>query len=95
MNYDQIDEAFLPMNEIVEALGDIEGRITDWQEGVQIDIDNVELNLPMQLDILIDEKDEVVIGGTPPLYYVETSFMPVFHQISLVLTVSENKNGTT
>lgn len=95
MNNDPIDEAFLPMNEVVEILGDIEGRITDWQEGVQMDIDKVELELPMQLEILVDENDEVMIGGAPPLYYVETSFMPVFHQISLVLTVSENKNGTT
>ncbi len=95
MNYDQIDESFLPMNEVVETLGDIQGRITDWQEGVQMDIDKVELDLPIQLEILVDENNEVLIGGTPPLYYVETSFMPVFHQISLVLTVSENKNGTT
>lgn len=87
----QFDESFIPFSEVVEELGDIEGRLLEsiGMENVQMDIEKVNLGLPLQLEILVHDSGQINLGGVPPLHYVETSFTPIFHQIKLTLTVNE------
>ncbi|MEM6697334.1 MAG: hypothetical protein AAF806_07710 [Bacteroidota bacterium] len=82
-----IDEAMLSFAELIEQLSDIDGQVAgiEGDEAITMEIEKVKMELPFQLDIAVDENGKVTLGGTPPLYYLETSFTPIFHQISLNL----------
>lgn len=84
----QIDEAFLSFAEMIEELSDLDGRAIGAADDELIDmqIARAEIGLPVQLDIVVDEAGHPTIGSVPPLYYVPTSVMPVFHQLSITLT---------
>ncbi len=83
----KVDEAFLHFTELIEELSDIDGLVREPGEETHIamEIEEVEMELPIQLDIVIDERGKVLLGSVPPLYNVSTSFNPVFHQLSLKL----------
>ena len=83
-----IDDVFMQFSQLITQLSTIEGVTKDLveEEVVKMQIDQVELELPIQLDIVTDELGKVEIGGIPPLYYMETSFNPSFHQLKLTLT---------
>ena len=77
-----IDESMMTVEEMVnELIGPIE-EIVDQEEGVVQSIHKLEMNMPVQLEVVVDDDGNVQIGTTPPLYKLETSFMPVFHQLS-------------
>jgi len=83
--HENIDEAMLPFSELVEELASIEAQAGSKQMGVIMEIERLKAGLPLQLDLLTDENGRVVLGGSPPLYYVETTFLPVFHSITYTL----------
>ena len=91
----KLDEAFLPFSEFIEELSDLEGKLIDSEgdEVINMEIERVDMQLPMQIDLTVDENGNVSIGGVPPLYYVETTFMPVFHQLSLRLEPAKHNDG--
>lgn len=87
-----LDEAFLPFVELISELSDLEGRVADvFDDGqVSMEIEKAEMGLPVELDILVDDSGQVTLGGVPPLYHLETSFTPVFHQLTLKLEVTND-----
>jgi hypothetical protein len=82
-NYDLIDEALSPFSGLLEQLSDLDGWLDDPQWGVQMQLENADLELPVQLQVGVGEQGRIVIGASPPLYFLETSIMPVFHQITV------------
>ena len=82
-----LDEAFLPWADFIEASSDVEGAVADPGKGVAMTVERAEINMPVELDIVVDDDGRVEIGAIPPLYYVETSVMPVFHQVTLTLEI--------
>lgn len=86
MNYDKIDEAMLPFNEFAGSLSLFNGRITDDLNMASMHIENIQLSLPIQLDISVDENGDVTLGASPPLYYISTTVLPVFHNIKLTVS---------
>lgn len=94
MSADPIDEAFLPLADFVGMSADIEGSVTDPARGVAMTVEWTQINMPVEMDVVVDEDGSVRLGVIPPLYYVETSVMPVFHQVTLTLEASEgDANG--
>jgi hypothetical protein len=77
----QIDEAMMTIEEMVNELLEPIETIVDDDNGVSMGIEKIEIDMPVQLDVVVDENGKVQIGTTPPLYKIETSFMPVFHQL--------------
>ena len=65
------------VNELIEPVEEI----TDDTNTVSLSISKVQLDLPVQLQIAVSDSGDVVIGTSPPLYQIETSFMPAFHQL--------------
>jgi hypothetical protein len=92
-----IDEGFTAFSELIEDLSDLNGMEYDTvgQDAVSMEIENVEMELPIELSISVDDSGMVEIGGTPPQYLVETTVMPVFHRLNLKLVrISEfDKDG--
>jgi hypothetical protein len=76
-----IDEAMISFEEMVNELTEPVGEIIDEENGVLMGISKISIDMPIQLDVVVDENGKVHLGTTPPLYHVETSFMPIFHQL--------------
>ncbi len=83
----KIDDAFLPWSVFIADLSSIDGQIEE--EGVRMEIEKIKVGLPIQLEILPDEEGQLAIGAAAPLYNLETSFLPVFHQLELTLDVQQ------
>jgi hypothetical protein len=76
-----MDEAFMPFNEMIKGMSDLNANIYDADDGIHMYIDHFNIDTPIELDIITDENGKVHIGIIPPLYHVETSFQPSYHAI--------------
>ncbi len=83
------------MDQLLEDLATIEGRSAGSTEEqlVVMEIESAELEVPVQLDLLVEENGKVVLGAVPPLYDVATSFDPVFHQLKITLVPVSEEAG--
>ena len=79
-----LDEAFLPLHELVPLLLPDLPDLVDEEAGVRSSVVGCDVTTPIELDVVVDEQGEVRLGGTPPLYHLETSVLPVFHAVRLV-----------
>ena len=86
-----MDESFLPFNEIIEKLSSFSGDTHDKDNGIRSYIYEFEIETPVELDILTDEKGKVLIGMVPPLYRVNTTFRPSYHKIKFSAEISGQK----
>lgn len=85
----RMDEAFLPLHELLPLLLPELPELVDDEAGVRMHAVGVDLETPVELDIVVDERGGVSVGGVPPLYPLETTWRPVFHQIRLVTLRAE------
>jgi hypothetical protein len=84
-----MDEAFLPLSELLPGLLPSLADLYDAEAGVRSRITGLDIETPVELDIVVDANGVVRLGGTPPIYHVETSTLPVFHAIRLVAVRGE------
>lgn len=78
-----MDEAFLPLNSIIDKILDIPGDFKDEENGVHSYIYEIEVGTPIELDISMNDDGTVRIGTVPPIYRVDTSFRPSYHSITI------------
>ncbi len=84
-----MDELFFPLSQIVKDLSATDNNsFTDENAGVHTYISEIQIETPVELDLIIDESGKIKIGSVPPLYYVDTTFKPSYHKIKF--TVTEN-----
>lgn len=88
--YPQIDEALAPVADFVQELVGISGEMVNKDHGMRMYVESLDISTPIEMDVLVSENGEVVLGSAPPTQTVETSFMPVFHQIKLNISIEEN-----
>lgn len=88
----EVDEAMLEMGEFVYEMSDIDGYLTSEEAEFALKMEHVELDMPIQLDVKVAEDGTVKIGSSPPLYYVETTVMPVFHQMKIHIERDKPEN---
>lgn len=79
-----MDEAFLPLDELLAGLLPALPDLVDPAAGVRSRVTGLDLETPVELDIRVDAGGAVRLGGTPPIYHLETSTLPVFHTIRLI-----------
>ncbi|MDO9553356.1 hypothetical protein [Rhodonellum sp.] len=87
----EIDEAMLEMSGFVSQMVDLDGLLFDLEEKVLVQLEKADLEIPIQLEILNTNDEGLKIGCSPPLYYVETTVLPVFHQLKVNIEITENK----
>ena len=85
-----IDEAMLEMSEFISQMSAVEGYLYDVEMETSMQLENVSMSMPLQLDLHVNEDGSIVLGGSPPLYYAETTILPVFHQLNIKICVTEN-----
>lgn len=78
-----MDEAFLPLNSIIDKILEIPGNFSDEESGVHSYIYEIEVGTPIELDITLNDDGTVKIGTVPPMYRVDTSFRPSYHSITI------------
>jgi hypothetical protein len=88
-----MDKAFLPFHEILQRLLAFDGEIVDAKAGVRSTIYECTIDSPVELDVSRDETGALLIGSTPPMYYVNTSVRPSFHRVRFTARRSEGRNG--
>ena len=88
------DEDFIELSDFILEMSNVDFYLSEHflDEEIVLQPKKIETQTPVQLSIEIDENNEVRIGAIPPMYYVETTFMPVFHNITLNIETKEN-NG--
>lgn len=69
-----------PFADVVLALAAV---AQDDRTEATMDIAQVRVSFPVELEIEADEHGRVSVGGAPPLLRTRTSVMPVFHQLTL------------
>ena len=90
MNKPEIDEAMLSLADFVSQMTDVDGYIIDTDNPMAMHLEQVKLSIPIQLDLLVMEDGSVILGGSPPLYYAETTIMPVFHQLDVRIKLEKD-----
>lgn len=88
-----IDEAFMPFEQIVARMLAFRGEIVDEEAGVRSYIYRCEIESPVELNVVRNEDGTLQIGSTPPLYYVNTSFRPSYHRLSIKAEIPEDADG--
>ena len=73
------DESMMGLAEMVEDI--VEPFNERGDESMAIELVGIGIDMPVQLQATITEDGKVVLGITPPLYRIETSFSTVYHQI--------------
>jgi hypothetical protein len=90
---DIIDETMLEWSDFISQMTEVDGYLRDDEMGTAMQLEKVEMSMPIQLDLHVAEDGRVILGGSPPLYYVDTTILPVFHQLSIKIAVTENTNS--
>lgn len=86
MNDIIIDPAFMPIFKHINALKDIEqSSFSDELAGFRLYMDEMILEMPVEMDIKVDEKGGVHFGSAPPIYYANTSLQPVYHKMKIII----------
>lgn len=93
----EIDEAFAPLRDNVAgytglgAAGRIEEQLGEGlarlmrTAGARFEVESIDVETPIELDVLVDADGGVRLGCAPPLYRVETGILPVFHQLRMTI----------
>jgi hypothetical protein len=87
-----IDESMLNMGEFLSQMTDVDGYLFDRDTLTAMRVERVNMSMPIQMDLQVIDDGSVVLGGSPPLYYTETTFLPVFHQLKITVVVEEVEN---
>ena len=79
-----VDEAIAPFTFFVDAMATASTALIPGSEHVQtLWVERLELMLPFEMDVLVEDDGKVRLAGGPPTQYTETSVMPVFHSIRM------------
>lgn len=86
------DDDFIEFNEFILEMANVDFYLTEhfMDEEIILKPKQVHTETPVQLIVEVDENDEVRIGAIPPMYYVETTIMPVFHAVKLTIDTKDN-----
>lgn len=90
-----MDEAFISFQDLIAGALSFRGEIVDVEAGVRSCIYEFRVEMPVELSLDRDPLGTLRIGSTPPLYYVDTTFRPSFHQLQVTARLEQESDGDT
>lgn len=87
--YELLDEAILPFNAFASGVCDLEGVISSETAGVRMRLKEAAVELPILMDIQPGAGGDLLLGASPPLYYVATGIESVYHKIKITVIAEE------
>jgi hypothetical protein len=88
-----MDEAFIPLHGIIQAMAPADGDVRDEELGVHSYIFRFEIESPVELDVSRDRDGALQIGSAPPLYYVDTSLRPAYHRMRFSCELTKERDA--
>ena len=86
----QLDIGIAPISEFVEEMVNVSGDLISKEYGVQMVMENMRVSTPVEIDMVMNEQGEMLLGSIPPSQTIETSIMPVFHKIKLNISIDRH-----
>jgi hypothetical protein len=83
-----IDEALLPLSDFLLSLADLGFDIDEGDILQYLYLESLSLDLPMDIDISMNDEEEILIGGGTPVHRTETSFRPNYHRLKLNMQIN-------
>ena len=83
-------DALPPFAEVVTGVAAMEPE--EVSDGA-VDIDNIWVSFPVELEVVLDDAGTLQVRGAPPLVRTRTGFMPVYHQVSLRIVKEASRGG--
>jgi hypothetical protein len=83
-----MDEAFIPLHQMILGMA-ARGDVRSEEHGIHMYIDKFSVESPIELDLSVGDDGTVAIGSVPPLYRVETSLRPSYHQVRFTAELGE------
>ncbi len=77
------DDILMPFATFVQDLADHSLQVADPISGQALTVETMNLNLPIEIRVEVDDAGAVTLKGSPPTQRTETTILPVFHQIQL------------
>jgi hypothetical protein len=85
-----MDEAFVPLHRLVTGLT-AAGDVRSEDAGVHMYIRRYEIESPVELDVTVGADGRMQLGSAPPLYRVDTSLRPSYHQLRFVAELDDGR----
>jgi hypothetical protein len=83
-----VDEAFVPLHKLMLGMT-AGGSVRSQAHGIEMVIHRFSIDSPIELDLSVHDDGSVAIGSVPPLYRVETTFRPSYHQIRFTAELTD------
>lgn len=80
-----------PFEAVFTGIADLDQSMFDPDTGLCMQVERASIDTPVELDVCVDENGAVSILGAPPTQHVETTYMPVFHQIEITVTADGDR----
>jgi hypothetical protein len=91
--YDHIDEKLHPFSVLIEALSAITHTAPESDFWEVSKVDKILVDLPLEIDVLVNDDNTITLGSAPPTQHIETSFMPAIQHLKLTIVRLEDLNG--
>lgn len=83
------DSLLQPFSELVHDLVDYGMYLEDENSGLSMTVENVNLDMPVEIGITVDDDGKVQLKGSPPSQRTKTTILPVFHQMKIKVVRDE------
>ncbi|NMF86711.1 hypothetical protein [Nodosilinea sp. P-1105] len=81
----------LPIAELIEHFADLSDRLENSESGYALEIEQVNVDLPIELNVSVDDDGAVTLHGSAPTQATRTTFLPVFHRMSLQIVPDDGQ----
>lgn len=84
------DTPLNPFGELIEQLTDYEAQTHDRETGLTMSIEQITIQMPIEMRIETPENGKVTVKSSAPTQNIETTIMPVFHQLQLRVVTNDD-----
>ena len=79
------------LTQMIQQLADLTDRLEDPETGQTLEIEQVTVKLPIELNVAITDENTVNLYSSPPTQTVETTILPVFHHMKLTIVATDGQ----
>ncbi len=84
------DSLLMPFSQLIHDLVDYNKHLEEPILGQVMTVEQVKLDMPVEINIAVDDQGKVTLNGSPPTQRTETTILPVFHQLKLRVVRDED-----
>lgn len=85
------NDTLISLSDVVQQLADLTDRLEDPNTGQTLEIEQVIVNLPIELNVSVTDEGTVTLYSSPPTQTIETTVIPVFHRMSLRIVATNGQ----